>query len=1012
MSEPDYDSLSQYSEGFLKSGSQSCFTDTLSQASYGDDVLSENRNENPDFELDDDQDDELTDLPKHACRYCGYHNSASMALCTVCDKWFCNGKGNTTGSHIVNHLVRSNHREVSLHRDGPLGETQLECYHCGSRNVFMMGYITAKADSVVVMLCRIPCASLAAQKSSNWEAEDWKPLISERQIVSWILKVPTQQQQMRCRQITAAQINRLEEMWKDNNDATVEDLDRPGLDDEPEPVRLRYEDGVQYFNILNPLVSLEALYDRKMKEQMSYPVSQVRWDIGLNKKLVASFNLPEFRDGNMKLMIGDELRLKHQQTVDGSEWTCEGRIIKIPDNHGDKFMLEVGYNTEMPSNKRTNFLCEFVWKGTAFKRMKDALMRLANRKSCVSQFIYHKLMGHDVNDIKFQINLPRRLETPGLPPLNHSQEEAVRTALVQPLTLIQGPPGTGKTVTSAALVYHMVKVSKEPVLVCAPSNIAVDQLAEKLHKTGLKVIRFCAKGRETVDSPVAFLTLHNQLKALHGAGELHKLMRLKEEVGELSQGDEQRFKQLTLTKEKELLSKAEVICCTCISAADARMKDREFRCVLVDESTQATEPEVMVPVLKGARQLVLVGDHCQLGPVVICKKAGVAGLSKSLVERLVMLGNRPVRLQVQYRMHPALSVFPSNVFYEGSLQNGVTEAERILRNVSWSFPTPEKPMMFWNCCGQEEISPSGTSYLNRAEAVFVEKLTTRFLQAGFKPEQIGIITPYEGQRAYIVQFMQSQGTLHSKLYLDIEVANVDAFQGREKDLIIVTCVRSNSTGGIGFLNDPRRLNVALTRAKYGLVIVGNAKVLARQMLWNNLLTVFRNKGCLVEGALNNLRKSNMELPKPKPVSEREIRAHGFMNLSLFSTADASFKRGGDEQSGFYANGSFEDPQGSLYASSVLGGASLPVPIHMFGNSSVNPENGEAFGTYDRNVPLVWPPAPGSGKIDAELPSWDYNSGRRRQIPSVLSSSSQDHYNSSFQGFSQDHDVYSSSQTDG
>lgn len=115
----------------------------------------------------------------------------------------------------------------------------------------------------------------------------------------------------------------------------------------------------------------------------------------------------------------------------------------------------------------------------------------------------------------------------------------------------------------------------------------------------------------------------------------------------------------------------------------------------MDESTQATEPEVMVPILRGVRQLVLVGDHCQLGPVVLCKKAGVAGLGRSLVERLVLLGNRPMRLQVQYRMHPALSAFPSNVFYEGSLQNGVTEADRVLRNINWRFPTPERPMMFW-----------------------------------------------------------------------------------------------------------------------------------------------------------------------------------------------------------------------------------------------------------------------------------------------------------------------------
>jgi len=135
-----------------------------------------------------------------------------------------------------------------------------------------------------------------------------------------------------------------------------------------------------------------------------------------------------------------------------------------------------------------------------------------------------------------------------------------------------------------------------------------------------------------------------------------------------------------------------------------------------------------------------------------------------------------------------------------------------------------RPVFFYTSVGQEEVSASGTSYLNRTEAANVEKLVSRFLSGGVTPEQVGVITPYEGQRAYIVSYMQRNGSLQQKLYADIEVASVDAFQGREKDYIILSCVRSNEKQGIGFLNDPRRLNVALTRARYGLVVLGNPKV--------------------------------------------------------------------------------------------------------------------------------------------------------------------------------------------
>lgn len=173
-------------------------------------------------------------------------------------------------------------------------------------------------------------------------------------------------------------------------------------------------------------------------------------------------------------------------------------------------------------------------------------------------------------------------------------------------------------------------------------------------------------------------------------------------------------------------------------------------------------------------------------------------------------------------------------------------------------------MLFWSNLGQEEISASGTSFLNRTEAANCERIVTRLFKCGVAPDQIGVVTPYEGQRAYVTQYMVSSGSVDEAMYKGVEVQSVDAFQGREKDFIILTCVRSSKTGGIGFLSDPRRLNVALTRAKYGLIILGNPHVLARHPLWLHLITYFRSKRCLVEGPLSALQPCNIQLPKPRP----------------------------------------------------------------------------------------------------------------------------------------------------
>ncbi len=262
-------------------------------------------------------------------------------------------------------------------------------------------------------------------------------------------------------------------------------------------------------------------------------------------------------------------------------------------------------------------------------------------------------------------------------------------------------------------------------------------------------------------------------------------------------------------------------------------------------------------------------------------------------------------------------------------------------------------MMFWSNLGNEEISASGTSYLNRTEASNVEKVVTRFFKAGVKPADIGVITPYEGQRSYIVSTMQNTGTFKKEAYKEVEVASVDAFQGREKDFIVLSCVRSNDNQGIGFLSDPRRLNVALTRAKYGLVILGNPKVLSKHELWHHLLVHFKDRKTLVEGPLNNLQVSLLQFGRPKtsyrgnrfsqqqqqPPSQ-PASSGGYSNGRFGGNMNGA---GRDYDTGSLMSYSIPDDVSSLH-SSALGGAGL---------SSAYPQ---AFSSFNVDN---WPGLPGA-----------------------------------------------------
>ena len=830
-------------------------------------------------------------LPEHSCKYCFIHNPACVVKCMACEKWFCNGRGGgaggvpalTTGSHILHHLVKSKHKECMLHPDSPVGDAILECYACGCRNIFILGFIPAKGETVVVLLCRQPCAQSTA-KDDQWDLSMWTPLISDRSLLTWLVATPKEEELMRSHKVTTGQLLQLEELWKTNPKGTLEDIQRAAREEELLTTQLRYEDAYHYQAVFSPLVNLEADYDKSLKEAQVLENVAIRWDVALNLRKIAWFLLTTSysTDSDFRVAPGDEVEISHPLR----SWKATGAVVRVPATFTEEISVEIRSTNYVPTELTTGFHIQFVWKSTSYDRMQLALRTLAVTDTCIGPSIFQRLMGIDGELPSLDFTLPKRLSAPCLPELNHSQLHAVRSAIQKPFSLIQGPPGTGKTVTTATLVYQLVKLGRGPILVCAPSNVAVDHLTEKIHQTGLKVVRIAAKWREAIDSNVSFLCLHEQIMALETRPEFQKLAQLKKDQGELSSSDETRFRKLKQKCETELLNAADVVLATCAGSGSHVLNRYTFRSVVIDEATQATEPESLIPLVHGAEQTILVGDHRQLGPVIMNKKAAKAGLKVSLFERLISLGIRPIRLQVQYRMHPCLSEFPSNMFYDGSLQNGVSDIDRIRPEVDFPWPDPSNPMLFLSTYGGEELSTSGTSYLNRAEAIVVEKAVTKFMKGGVFPQSIGVITPYEGQRAYILQHMNLNGPMRKELYAEIEVASVDAFQGREKDFIILSCVRSNDNQGIGFLSDARRLNVALTRARYGLVIIGNPRVLAKNHLWNSLLAHFKSRDLLMDGTLTSMRPSMMQFTRPEEQHPQapESRSHRSSLLSIGAAA--------------------------------------------------------------------------------------------------------------------------------
>jgi hypothetical protein len=342
-------------------------------------------------------------------------------------------------------------------------------------------------------------------------------------------------------------------------------------------------------------------------------------------------------------------------------------------------------------------------------------------------------------------------------------------------------------------------------LATSDSNIAVDNLVEGCAAVGLRVVRLGRPEairpellRYCIDRPPS--SYSNGGKQQHGG---NGAMAFKERM--------------------KTLKKAQIICCTCIGSGGDILDAMTFDRVLVDEATQATEPAVLVPLMRGCRQLVLVGDHCQLPPTVLSTRAEEEGHGVPLFSRMVACGVPPFMLDTQYRMHPCIAMFPSDLFYGGKLLNGVTAPERRpLAGFPW--PREEFPVAFVPVKGVE--MDDGVSKLNEAEAAAACDAVAALLSGGqCAASDIAVVTPYAAQARLIRRMTRKLAQNQTAPY--IEVSSVDGFQGREKEAVVFSAVRSNDYGAIGFTSDWRRVNVSFTRARRALIVIGNDQTLRR-----------------------------------------------------------------------------------------------------------------------------------------------------------------------------------------
>ena len=623
------------------------------------------------------------------------------------------------------------------------------------------------------------------------------------------------------------------------------------------------EDQAQ-FKLKNAKASIQ---ERQRRGLTWYPITITKEEIGFGGKVVLELERPTSQQGLHLFQVGSNASLfGNLPGHSASERpTLNGVITNVRRNK----LLLATTKEDLPDwvLEGGKLGIDLTFDEVSYREMDHALGQVMRARGDRLAELRDVLLG--ARQARYRAPKTDDLFHPS--PLNESQLAAVRHVMAaQDVAIIHGPPGTGKTTTLVQAIMETIRRERR-VLVCAPSNTAVDLLTEKLAERGVNVIRMGNPSRvssllleHTLDARVMAHSSYSKMRSMRqtadqyretaseyirnfGFEERQQRQLLREEARMLFQAADDLERFIT----QDVLESAQVITCTLVGASNRNIRHLTFDTVFIDEAAQALEPGCWIPIAKGER-VILAGDHHQLPPTVKSEKAAREGLRETLFEKCIKRQPGTARmLTVQYRMHEQIMGFSSKHFYDGQLEAHPRVRHAGLEAYDLSF-APDLPVEFLDTAGfgcLEITIPESRSTANPEEADLLLKRLAQLLEPYDQAEHkknlltIGVIAPYRAQINYLKDTIEENDALSGLLqHRMLSVGTVDSFQGQERDIIAISLTRSNNHGEIGFLSDIRRMNVGMTRARRKLLLVGDSSTLGAHPFFKELLAHVKRIG--------------------------------------------------------------------------------------------------------------------------------------------------------------------------